>query len=56
MNSEIRRGDIPVTLPMKSNEKRFASTHWLFMGSGGSESAAPFPDLRHTHIPVFIGT
>jgi hypothetical protein len=32
-------------------EKRFPSTHWLFMGLGGAESAAPWrsrtPNLPH---------
>ena len=43
--------------PWGDNEKRFPSTHWLFMGFGGTESAAPWVGcsrhaLRSDDTPV----
>jgi hypothetical protein len=38
-HKEGRYSDSPC--PWEANEKRFAITHWQFMGIGGTESAAP---------------
>jgi hypothetical protein len=36
-----KEGRYLIALPTGDNGKRFAITHWLVMGLGGSETAAP---------------